>query len=123
LVAFRIGERLHKYAIDDAVNRCVGADADGECEEHGAGEARRLSQSAKGELQVGKNRLKPGPLPDLAALFREKGQVPKGAKGRLSSFGTRKIFKAHQLLSFLFDVLMQFLGQLVTKLSATEDSL
>jgi hypothetical protein len=56
-------------------------------------------------------------------LFLEKGWVPKGAKGRLSSFGTWKVFKPHQLLRFLFDVLKQFLGQLVTKLSATEDSL
>ena len=74
-------------------------------------------------FKSGKNRFKPGPLPDLAAPFLEKGQVPKGAEGRLSSFGTRKILKTHQLLRFLFDVLMQFLGQLVTKLPATEDSL
>jgi hypothetical protein len=60
-------------------------------------------------------------LPDLAALFLEKSQVAEGAKGRLPGFGTRKILKTHQLFSLLFDVLMQFLGQLVTKLSATED--
>src|SRR5436305_3016192 len=77
----------------------------------------------KCELQVSKDRLKPGPLPDLAALFLKKGQVPKGAKGRLPSFGTRKILKTHQLLSFLFDVLTQFLGQLLTQLPAAEDSL
>jgi hypothetical protein len=88
------GKRFQKYAADDADDRGVGADADCQREEHADGEARRLSQSAKSELHVGKNRLKPGPLPDLAAPFLEKGEVPKGAKGGLSSFGPRNSLDA-----------------------------
>lgn len=120
MIGIRIGKRFQEDAADDAVDRGLGADADSECEQDRAGEAGRLSQSAKCELQVGKRRFESGPLPDLAALFLEKGHVPKAAKGSLSSFGAREILQAHQLLGSLFEVLAEFLGQLVTKLPAIE---
>ena len=44
-------------------------------------------------------------------------------EGPRACLGSRKIFQAHELLGFLFEVLTQFFGQLVMKLPATEDSL
>ena len=51
-VRLRIGERLEENVVNDAEDRGIGADAEGEGERGDEREARRPRQAAEGEAEV-----------------------------------------------------------------------
>src|SRR5579863_4656294 len=100
----------------------MGADADGEREENGEGETGRFDQAAQRQLEIGEYRLKPGPLPDLAAPCLDQSRISKRAKGGLTRLFSREMLEAHELLGFLFDMLAQLFSQFTIEMLTTEQS-
>ena len=84
---FAYRERPKHQAINDAEDRRVRADAEGQHENHHERETGILDQHASAEADVLTKRFKGSKGPHLPSTFLERGRVAEVASGGMPGFG------------------------------------
>ena len=114
-------KRAQQYSINNAENRGVCPDPEGERQNDDKRKARGFPQRARAVANIHNKALNGWPLPDLAAVLFNQSYIPKLALSGVRCLFSRQAAR-HQLLNLLFEVFPNLFGKLVVELLPEEQS-